>query len=144
MVHTRFTFCLLALVIALTGCGGGNKSQNSSTTTSGANAGASPAASPAAGGANAGYASGVAAPVPANLHCGAVSPVWANPKRKTYHLASDPLYGRTKHGEYMCPQTAASEGYHQAKGQGGYGKGKGHHHRGGGTMQAQPSPSPGM
>jgi hypothetical protein len=131
----------ITIALMLSACGGGHTRQSTTTSNAGASPAASPAASPNApshaqsGGATAGSP----APVPASLNCGAVSPVWANTRTHVYHVASDPLYGRTKHGQYMCPEQAASAGYHQAGG----GAGKEHHHRhGGGAMQAQPSPSP--
>lgn len=137
---------LVAAVIGallLSGCGGGNKSSTSTNTTKSV-----PAASPTTpgGAGQSGYGgAGAATPaaVPASLHCGAVAPVWANTRTHVYHVSSDPLYGRTKRGEYMCPQTAASEGYHKAGGasEGGTMRGR-HHRRSGGTMMAQPSPSP--
>lgn len=55
-----------------------------------------------------------AAPVPADLKCGAVKPVWVNTNTKAYHEPGDPYYGRTKNGKYMCPSEAAAQGYHPA------------------------------
>jgi hypothetical protein len=129
----------LAVTLVLTGCGGGKKSSNATTTTNAV--AASPAVSPGGAGESSygGVGAATAQPVPANLHCGAVAPVWANTRTHVYHVSSDPLYGRTMHGEYICPQTAASEGYHKA----GSGSSKRHHRSGGSMMQAQPSPSPG-
>lgn len=74
---------------------------------------------PAAGGAmkdNGAMApTGSAAPVPASLTCAAGDQiVWVNERRKVYHMASDPYYGRTKHGSYMCESDAKSKGYHMA------------------------------
>jgi hypothetical protein len=57
---------------------------------------------------------GAVAAIPADLNCGAVKPVWVNPKTKVYHEPSDPLYGKTKHGKYMCPADAAKAGFHKA------------------------------
>lgn len=62
-----------------------------------------------------GTSAGEPAPVPANLKCGAVQPVWVNQRSRVYHEATDPLYGRTKHGQYMCPQAAIAAGYHKAR-----------------------------
>jgi hypothetical protein len=137
MIQLRLSYCALAVVLLVTACGGGGKQNTSKSATSpGVSPAASPAASSASGG---GYLSATTAPIPASLHCGATKPVWVNTRSKAYHLASDPYYGRTKHGEYMCPSQAAQEGYHQA----GAGSMRPHHRRGGNTMQAQPSPSPG-
>lgn len=65
---------------------------------------------------------------PVNVNCGAVKPVWVNLSSKAYHEPGDPWYGRSKHGQYMCPSQAAAQGYHPAgarhKGmQSGYGGG---------------------
>jgi hypothetical protein len=61
-------------------------------------------------------AAGPMRPVPGNVTCaGGALPVWANPRSHAYHLPGDPLYGRTRHGMYMCRQTATAAGYHQAK-----------------------------
>jgi hypothetical protein len=46
--------------------------------------------------------------------CGAVQAVWANLNTKVYHTSSDPLYGKTKHGEYLCPSQATAQGFHAA------------------------------
>ncbi len=129
---------LFITAFLVTGCGGGNKAPKQNT---GATAAASPVASPAAAPAKAGATT---APVPAKLNCGAVQPVWANMRTHVYHTASDPLYGRTRHGQYMCPQQAASAGYHAAgAGSAGMHHGrKGHHGSATPGAMAQPSPSP--
>jgi hypothetical protein len=63
-----------------------------------------------------GAMSRAAAPVPASLNCGAVQPVWVNEKTHVYHEPSDPMYGKTRHGMYMCPSAAVKAGYHKASG----------------------------
>jgi hypothetical protein len=123
-------FITMSLAVSVAACGGGGGKTGARNT---AGAQASPA-----GGANPSMATGAAAPVPASLHCGAVQPVWANTKTHVYHEPSDPMYGRTKHGRYMCPSQATAAGY-RAAGGGKYGGRK--HRRAGGAM-AQPSPSP--
>jgi hypothetical protein len=57
----------------------------------------------------------VAAPVPAGMSCaGGAAPVWVNTKSKAYHMSSDPLYGKTKKGKYMCEADAKAAGDHLA------------------------------
>ena len=72
------------------------------------------------------------APIPASLNCGAVQPVWTNPRSHTYFEPTAPIYGRTKNGSYMCPSAAVAAGYHKASGK---------RRHGGGMMEAQPSPA---
>jgi hypothetical protein len=125
----------LTLIAALAACGGG-KSQSNSSADSGNGAGTTGTAAPAnnqatpdegASAGNGGSMAGAtgstmsttaAAPVPANLNCGTATPVWANQRTHVYHTSSDPLYGRTKHGAYMCPDAAKSAGYRVAAGRG--------------------------
>jgi hypothetical protein len=56
---------------------------------------------------------GKAAVIPKGLHC-TDGIVWVNMTKKTYHDPSDPWYGRTKHGQYMCKAAAEAAGYHVA------------------------------
>lgn len=58
--------------------------------------------------------SSMAAPMPAGLKCGAVKPVWVNTATHVYHLSSDPEYGRTKSGTYMCASQAVAAGNRRA------------------------------
>jgi len=51
-----------------------------------------------------------------DMDCGAVKPVWVNTKTHVYHTMNDPMYGKTKHGKYMCPSAAKAEGDHPAGG----------------------------
>jgi hypothetical protein len=52
----------------------------------------------------------------ASAHCPGDTVVWSTlSKSKSYHLASSNLYGKTKHGAYICKGDATSYGFHQAK-----------------------------
>jgi len=131
------------LTAALAACSGGQHndqastgSQTQSQDVSGVSTGspaapvndATPQGAEAAGngGAAAAVGSGTSpgepAPVPSSLNCGAVQPVWVNERSHVYHEPADPLYGRTKHGEYMCPSAAIAAGYHKARGGHGHWK----------------------
>ncbi len=55
------------------------------------------------------------APIPPNLGCTNSRPVWVNTRTKVYHVPEDPLYGRTRHGQYMCENDAVAAGDHAAK-----------------------------
>ncbi len=106
---------LLALtaLVALAACGGGKSAQTS------ANPSPRSEVNGPMGGMNASgeaMAPGTIATVPPGMTCGAVRAVWVNTKTRVYHEPSDPYYGRTKHGEYMCPSQAVKEGYHKAGG----------------------------
>lgn len=138
------TNLICALVIgSLAACGGGGGNSSTNAAASAAAGAASAVASSAAGAASnaagamssaagaAGAAAGglankVAAAIPSSLHCGAVPPVWVNSKTHVYHEPSDPLYGKTKAGQYMCASAAVAAGYHKAGG----GKWKGAHMKG--------------
>jgi len=123
--------CALAVSVTLAGCGNKNSAPANTGTVA-------PLSSPMTETQKETRALPLAemAPVPKSLHCsGAV--VWANTKRKTFHLAGDPYYGRTRHGEYMCQAAAVSQGYHAAGAQ--------HHMRGPKSntmMQQQPAAAP--
>jgi hypothetical protein len=121
---------MLATVV-LSGCGGKKTTSSTYTTTNSAQAPSTAGAmAPTTGGAmNA-----------AALNCGAVKPVWVNLKSKAYHEAGDPYYGKTAHGQYMCPSAATAAGYHLAGSAGAMG-----HHRGkssAGSEYANPTPTP--
>lgn len=117
----------VAAIVALAACGGGKSSETSTTSSTTqsngimTNQSANPSPSTAVNGPMGGVdasgeamAPGTLATVPPGLNCGAVRAVWVNTKTHVYHEPSDPYYGRTKHGEYMCPSQAAKEGYHKA------------------------------
>ena len=131
----------VALFLALTACGGGSSSSDSSADNAATNAAAgamtaasgSPAASDTSGGM---AADGSAAPIPADLNCGAVKPVWVNLNTKAWHEPGDQYYGKTKHGEYLCPATAKKDGYHRAGGSMG-GSMSGHSKKSGGSDSSQ-------
>ena len=65
------------------------------------------------GGAASGGTTGASGTIP---DCGAVKAVWVNTKTHVYHEPTDPMYGKTKHGEYMCPAAAKKAGNRPAKG----------------------------
>ncbi|MGR4065243.1 MAG: hypothetical protein ACLQPV_07315 [Vulcanimicrobiaceae bacterium] len=102
MQSLRYGLSVAALV-ALAACGGGSS--------------ASSAASSAMQGAgNSMNSMAQQAPIPPEVRCGAVKPVWVNVRTGVYHEPGDPYYGRTKAGQYMCPSAAAKQGYHAAGG----------------------------
>lgn len=105
MTFRKTTNALLVALIAigLAACGGNKTSTTTSTAMT------KTAATPYNG---AEVPAGTIAPV--DVKCGAVKPVWVNLKSKAYHEAGDPWYGRTKHGQYMCPSQAVAQGYHPA------------------------------
>ena len=149
MQKNSFLLALPVLALAaLTACGGGGNKTTTTTTTS-ATAAVSPGAMNAGAGSMSGaMANATIAPVPAGLNCGATKPVWVNPRRHVFHTATDPYYGRTKRGEYMCVQTAMAKGYHAAFIRGGGMMANPRHRKGsmGGSMSgaaaASPAPSP--
>lgn len=104
-------------LIALAGCNG-NKASNAASTAASAAAGAMNAAGNAASGAanTASNAASSAMSGGAIPDCGAVKAVWVNLNTKVYHEPGDPAYGKTKHGEYLCPSQAVAQGFHKAGG----------------------------
>ncbi|MBV8499964.1 MAG: hypothetical protein JO003_11990 [Candidatus Eremiobacteraeota bacterium] len=97
------TMSLVALALALAACGGG-KSAGGNTS----RAAASPAAAP-------------------SMDCNGESPVWALRNPKVYLEPSDPHYGKTKHGLYICRSQAQAQGYRPAREP--FRKHRRHHHR---------------
>ncbi len=88
--RVRVTLALIVLAFALAACGG-NKS-----------------------GANAARVGTSGAPA-RSLNCNGESPVWALSNPKVYLVSSDRLYGKTKHGRYVCLSVAQAEGYQPAR-----------------------------
>ncbi len=88
---------VLSLTLALAACGGG-KSSNASSSSNAAS-----------------QAAATSAPMQAAIpNCGAVQAVWVNLKSKVYHEPGDPYYGKTSHGEYLCPSAAKAQGFRPA------------------------------
>jgi hypothetical protein len=52
---------------------------------------------------------------PSAASCGGESPVWAIPGPKVFLLPDDRLYGKTKHGTYLCLSQAEALGYRPAR-----------------------------
>jgi hypothetical protein len=48
--------------------------------------------------------------------CNGEAPVWVLQRAKVYLVPGDRLYGKTKHGEYMCRSQAHAEGYRPGRG----------------------------
>lgn len=120
MRKTAILSILAVALFALVACGG-NKSSNAnsgSSSSSGADQSVASSAPMEQQGGDQGGAQGAAAGSIPN--CGAVQAVWANLKSRVYHEPSDPLYGKTRHGEYLCPAEAKAQGFRPAGG--------GHHH----------------
>lgn len=84
----------------------------------GGNKSASTAASPAEGASSSAMSGNAMGSENAGTipNCGAVKAVWVNTKTKVYHESTDPMYGKTKHGKYMCPSQAKAEGDRPAGG----------------------------
>ncbi len=105
----RIALLSLCAAFALAACGGGKSSSASSSASSAAaTQAASSAPMQAAAGGDA-----AAGSVP---NCGAVQAVWVNLTSKVYHQPGDPVYGKTKHGEYLCPSQAKAQGFRPAGG----------------------------
>ena len=119
-------------------CGGSSSGSSSSTAAPVATNAAMPAATAGTGGTSM-MPLRKAAMIPASLQC-TDAIVWVNLKTKSYHMAGDPMYGRTKSGAYLCQSAADAKGYHMA------GTPKTHtgSHMSGGTMSggaATPAPA---
>jgi hypothetical protein len=46
--------------------------------------------------------------------CGAEPIVWGNTRSHAYHASGDKLFGKTKHGTYLCQAAAQQNGFHAA------------------------------
>lgn len=46
--------------------------------------------------------------------CGASNVVWANTSTKALHAPGDQYFGHTKHGAFMCKNTATAAGFHMS------------------------------
>lgn len=82
---------LIGMALGLAACGGGKSNGGSASRAS-----ASPAAVP-------------------SMDCNGESPVWALRNVKVYLEPSDRLYGKTKHGIYLCRSQALAQGYKPAR-----------------------------
>lgn len=91
------------LAIMLTACGGGKSSDNS-------------AANSATDTSGSGAMSSAAGDNTKPPNCGAVKAVWVNLNTKVYHEPGDQYYGKTSHGEYLCPSAAKAQGFRPAGG----------------------------
>jgi hypothetical protein len=105
-MKTRIVAALAVAALSVAACAG-SKSSN-------ANASSSPASAMA--GAGSGQMAAPAAGSGTPPDCGAVQAVWVNLNSRVYHLPSDPVYGKTKHGEYLCPAQAKAQGFRPAGG----------------------------
>ena len=104
----RSTFVSLLIAAAVVaGCGGGSQSSSSQAT-------AAPMATTETQREQAALPASAMQPVPKDLGCSGADVVWVNMKTKSYHGSTDPFFGRTKNGKYMCKAAADAAGYHMA------------------------------
>ncbi len=85
------TLPAIALTVVLAACGGHTSSSGNAS-----RAAAAPAAMP-------------------SMDCNGESPVWALRNPKVYLEPGDRLYGKTKHGLYVCRSQAQAQGYRPAQ-----------------------------
>ena len=114
MINKRFlsSFAAICAVALLSGCGGGG-SDNSSTSAT-ATATGSPAMTSGSHHGYMGKPLAKAVPVPADLHCDGDVVVWVNLKTKAFHESTDPFFGRTMNGKYLCKADAVTAGDHES------------------------------
>lgn len=132
-LSARSVAAAIIAIASLAACGGGGaKSTVTATATPMSEMAREQAALP----------SSVVAPIPKTVNCGKDQPVWVNMHTKSYHKASDPYYGRTKNGQYMCEAQAEQQGFHAAGSSHASSSASGHHkhkrhHRKGGSVSDQ-------
>jgi hypothetical protein len=97
-------------LVSLSACGGGKSANNAANTA----ASAAGNVASAAGNAASGAMDSMGSMTKSMPNCGAVKPVWVNLNSKVYHEPGDPYYGKTKHGEFLCPSQAKAQGYHRS------------------------------
>ncbi len=104
-------------LVSLSACGGSksaNNAANAAASAAGNVASAAGNAASAAGSAASGAMDSMGSMTKTIPNCGAVKAVWVNLNSKVYHEPGDPYYGKTKHGEYLCPSQAKAQGYHRS------------------------------
>jgi len=110
------TFALLAALVAstaLSGCASKAPPPPDASVTSSA---AMPAAAMQANAMPTGAMASDMMPSATMPTCGAGDPVvWVNTKSKVFHSSTDPLFGKTKRGGYMCSAAALAAGNRAAK-----------------------------
>jgi hypothetical protein len=92
---SKWTTVLAAvMLVALTACASGKSSSNASPQPN--ETGATPEAA-------------------STMNCNGEPPVWVLPGPRVYLVQGDLLYGKTKHGKFICRSEAHAEGYREAR-----------------------------